>query len=353
MISRLLRLGTSTHRGGHDPNWDTLAPLLRSTSRSFYLSLRFLPEATRFHVALAYGLARAADTIADCDTVAASEREEWLVALQARLTDPGHTRIDAVGQHLRGGNAAERTLLQKLPVLMSLFDAETDRDRGRTAVLLDTLVAGMRLDLAWFGAPGEGVRALATAAELERYCFHVAGVVGGYWTDIHADHLPAVAPHAATLRPLGVRYGHALQLVNVLRDLPADLRRGRCYLPADLLASAGLTPDALRTGAPQPQLMPLWHRLLDDALTDFARGLEFVTGLPKREARLRWCSLLPLVFGVATIGLLRRLANPLDASTVRKVGRAEIYRLMAQAGVDLASNRLLVAWYRALEAEAR
>src|ERR1043166_3030734 len=40
-------------------------PLLRSVSRSFYLSLRFLPKALRDPLLLGYLLARATDTIAD------------------------------------------------------------------------------------------------------------------------------------------------------------------------------------------------------------------------------------------------------------------------------------------------
>ena len=44
------------------------------------------------------------------------------------------------------------------------------------------------------------------------------------------------------MRARGVRFGKALQMTNVLRDVPADLASGRCYLPAAELAALGLAP---------------------------------------------------------------------------------------------------------------
>lgn len=45
--------------------------------------------------------------------------------------------------------------------------------------------------------------------------------------------------------PLAASFGKALQLVNILRDMPADLRAGRCYLPADELQAAGADPATI------------------------------------------------------------------------------------------------------------
>src|ERR1700751_775142 len=55
--------------------------LLRSVSRSFYLSIRFLPAQLREPVALAYLLARATDTVADTAQISASVRMEALKVL--------------------------------------------------------------------------------------------------------------------------------------------------------------------------------------------------------------------------------------------------------------------------------
>jgi farnesyl-diphosphate farnesyltransferase len=56
--------------------------LLRGVSRSFYLSLRVLPEELRPQVSLAYLLARASDTVADTKAVARQRRLELLRAMR-------------------------------------------------------------------------------------------------------------------------------------------------------------------------------------------------------------------------------------------------------------------------------
>jgi phytoene/squalene synthetase len=44
---------------------------------------------------------------------------------------------------------------------------------------------------------------------------------------------------------MGSGSARGLQSINILRDLPKDLQAGRCYLPLDELAGAGLTPADL------------------------------------------------------------------------------------------------------------
>ena len=69
-------------------------------------------------------------------------------------------------------------------------------------------------------------------------------------------------PHAQAddtwLLANAVRFGKGLQLVNILRDLPADLRQGRCYVPAEELQRAGLTPSALLDPATESGFRPIY-----------------------------------------------------------------------------------------------
>ncbi|HEX7529551.1 MAG TPA: squalene/phytoene synthase family protein, partial [Pyrinomonadaceae bacterium] len=58
-----------------------LGPILRSVSRSFYISIRLLPRKLRKPVGLAYLLARATDTVADTVEVPALVRAETLSQL--------------------------------------------------------------------------------------------------------------------------------------------------------------------------------------------------------------------------------------------------------------------------------
>src|SRR5262245_8218360 len=113
--------------GGLEPG---LARVLDRTGRSFALSLKVLPGATRAAVAVAYLLARAADTVADTRLIARSERLALLRRLAAVIRetpDPGAQRAasEAVRAHVTGASpvAEERELIEMLPEVFAAFDA--------------------------------------------------------------------------------------------------------------------------------------------------------------------------------------------------------------------------------------
>src|SRR6267142_1775856 len=118
---------------------------------------------------------------------------------------------------------------------------------SRVRAVLSTITSGMIFDLTRF--PGEdaaSLSALETLDELDHYTYLVAGCVGEFWTALHIAHRPRLwrwDPVAMAAR--GVRFGKALQMTNVLRDIPRDLAHGRCYLPAAELAACGLAPADL------------------------------------------------------------------------------------------------------------
>jgi 15-cis-phytoene synthase len=85
--------------------------------------------------------------------------------------------------------------------------------------------AGMRQDLAR--------ETFATEADLDRYCYRVAGTVGLLMTAI----LGARDPERA--QPAAAALGIAMQRTNILRDIDEDAANGRTYLAADALARHG------------------------------------------------------------------------------------------------------------------
>ena len=77
------------------------------------------------------------------------------------------------------------------------------------------------------GASAQSLVALRTDEELDDYTYRVAGCVGEFWTKMCRAHLFPRAPlDDAFLLANGVRFGKGLQLVNILRDVAADLRHG-------------------------------------------------------------------------------------------------------------------------------
>ena len=150
--------------------------------------------------------------------------------------------------------------------------------------------------------------------ELDDYTYRVAGCVGEFWTRMCRAHLfPSANLNDAFLLSNGVRFGKGLQLVNILRDLPVDLRHGRCYLPSAQLHAHGLNPQDLLLPANESRLRPVYELHLDTARAHLAAGWRLCQSAASSlcEGPGLACA-WPLLIGRQTLDLLRagRVLNP-------------------------------------------
>ena len=177
--------------GGSDVSVPRLRrTILRSVSRSFYLSIRLLPGKLRDPIALAYLLARATDTIADTAEISAVVRMEELAKLAGLIQ--GKAEADARNSFAPFAalqkDEAERRLIEALPGCLAWLESMPAADRDDIREVLARINEGQTLDVQRFANP-EQVTALATAAELDRYTYLVAGCVGEFWTSVCFRHL--------------------------------------------------------------------------------------------------------------------------------------------------------------------
>ena len=259
-----------------------LTDLLRQTSRSFYLTLRVLPGAVRPQIGLAYLLARTADTIADTELVPVEQRLDALKLLRERIQGTSTAPLGLNSLAQQQVLPAEAALLEKAEDSLALLQTLSTADQPLVRTVLNTITGGQELDLRRFaGASGAKIITLETAAQLDDYTYRVAGCVGEFWTKMCRAHLfPKQRLDDAQLLADGARFGKGLQLVNILRDLPADLKKGRCYLPADKLGQAGLIPEVMLSPANEVKFRPLFHEYLDRAESHLAAGWAYTNALP-------------------------------------------------------------------------
>ena len=307
-------------------NAELRGAILRAVSRSFYLSIRVLPAPLRDPIALGYLLARATDTIADTADVDVTLRMEQLQALADVIqgTRDAQATIGIRDSFApRQTNAAERVLIDALPQCIEWLCAIDAADRADIQRVLAPINKGQTLDVQRFAAPQRLV-ALQTAAELDEYTYLVAGCVGEFWTDVCFRKLPTFAdrPHEE-MRSLGLRYGKALQLINILRDAGEDVRAGRCYLPAEQLQSLGIDPEQIASKpATLAALLQTWQ---DRGADGLRAGLEYACAV--QPWRVRLATALPALIGARTLALLRA-AGPAALNHRIKVPRAEVRRML-------------------------
>ena len=121
----------------------------------------------------------------------------------------------------------------------------------------------------------------------------------------------------------GVRFGKALQMINILRDIPSDLSLGRCYIPMISLVEHGLTPDDLLDPRNMGQFKPLYDKYLDITESHLEAAVQYIGLLPHGQFRLRGSCMLPIVIGKRTVSKLRN-GNVLDPNNTIKIDRSEV-----------------------------
>lgn len=165
---------------------------------SFYYSFVFLPPERRRAITALYAWCREVDDVVDDTQDAAVAHQQlawWRTELQRLFAgQPGHPVTQALQPHL--GSC------------------------GLTQADMNEVLDGMEMDLSQSRYLDE--------IGLERYCHCVAGVVGTMSARIFGFTDPRTLEYAEKL-------GLCLQLVNILRDVGEDARRGRIYLPVNTL----------------------------------------------------------------------------------------------------------------------
>jgi farnesyl-diphosphate farnesyltransferase len=326
-----------------------LGELLKHVSRSFYLTLRVLPEGMREPMGLAYLLARAADTIADTEATPPELRLELLLSFRAQVNSGADTaRLEKIGAALTGKQAHrhERILLESLQPAIELLQELSEFDRKHVRSVVTILTQGMEFDLKTFPDETSGqLAALQSRAEFDNYTYLVAGCVGDFWTRMTAAHTGAFSGcDMADLCACGIRFGKALQYTNVLRDCAKDLRIGRCYLPLELLQNAGLAPADLLNPDSSARARPVLGILLRVALEHFREAKRYTLTIPPSYGRLRLGCLWPVLIGLETLIALAGNERWLDPARASKITRRQVYRIMGLSLPAVGSDTIVASW---------
>jgi farnesyl-diphosphate farnesyltransferase len=311
--------------------------ILHSVSRSFYLSIRFLPARLREPIALAYLLARATDTVADTAKISRSVRIETLKMLSDGIQGKASREVvvDLIASFVPlQANDSERQLLESLPDCLARLERMEQADRTDIRVVLEKITHGQMLDLQRFGNPQE-IRALSTAADLDEYTYLVAGCVGEFWTRLCFRYVRNFASLSEDeMLALGKRYGMALQLINVLRDAGSDLRAGRCYFPEYELNAAHLTASQIFS---EPErFQSIYRTWLEKAKSGLEFGMQYSRAI--ESPRVRAATVLPALIGARTLSLLDA-AGPVALHRKVKVPRRKVRAMIAALAITLANRR--------------
>lgn len=302
--------------------------MLEQVSRTFALTIPQLPPRLRQSVGNAYLLCRIADTVEDDPQLSGSAKrsfEERFIEVVKGNHDAEQFGRDVAPLLALSVPAAERELVRNSARVLAITHALTPAEQSAVQRCIEVMADGM----AWFQERRRS--GLRDQAELDRYCYVVAGCVGEMLTELFCQHSSEMAQRRERLLQLAVSFGQGLQMTNILKDVWEDRERGMCWLPGEMLAGHGVDLAALADGHSSEGFDVAMRDLIGTAALHLERALEYTLLVPAREAGIRRFCLWALGMALLT---LRRLQRRLD---YRKGSQVKISRRAVRATVLVTS----------------
>ncbi len=317
-------------------NWDYCCNILQKVSRTFALNITQL-EGDVFRIVLVgYLLFRIADTFED--TVYQSEIE--------KIKD-----LEDFSEIFKG----DKGLAERLGLYESLkfrwkedSDAKNLIENGHIVLqsyfelpeiyreIVDPLIVETSHGMAKFQRlkveSNNQIFQLNSMKELERYCYYVAGIVGIMLTRIFGR-IGSIKERKLELEKFQVRFGIALQLINIIKDYQKDVARGWCYIPRSITEKHNIRLKTIHSLSVEQRqgiiknMLPVIIKYLDSSLS-------YIKLLPLKEKSVRMFCIIPFVLGYNTL-------NKIAALKGNKISRDEVAAIIHKSNIYSQSNSSL------------
>jgi farnesyl-diphosphate farnesyltransferase len=311
--------------------------ILPHVSRTFALTIPQLPPALRTPVTNAYLLCRIADTIEDeVDPAVAATLvlQQRFVSVVCGREDADLLVRDAVPQLSARTLPAERDLVQNMKRVVGITAGLEDQQRVAIQRCLDIMCHGMhKFQLT------ASLRGLPRSADLDDYCYYVAGVVGQMLTELFCSYSAEIRQHRSELHDLAVSFAQGLQMTNILKDVWEDRARGACWLPQEVFTRYGIDLEKLGPG-PDTRFDAGMRELVGVAHVHLRNALAYTLLIPRKETGIRRFCLWAIGLAVLTLKKIAHTPGFASGSQV-KVSHAAVGMTQISTNVAVRSNWML------------
>jgi farnesyl-diphosphate farnesyltransferase len=295
--------------------------ILQGVSRTFALTIPQLPPTLYPVIGNAYLLCRIVDTVEDDNGLSSEQTRKF---------------AEMFIQVVSGEIAAETFATELFPLLSAhTIPAEQDLIKNTPAVIrvthsfnptqrkaLERCVRIMAQGMADY-QDSESLTGLTDLAALDRYCYHVAGVVGEMLTELFCDYSAEINRNKPALMKLAVSFGQGLQMTNILKDIWEDRKRGACWLPQDIFREKGFDLSDLQPGCTDPRFNEGLGVLIGIAKAHLRNALTYTCMIPPKEKGIRRFCLWALGMAILTLNKINQNRSFMEGTQV-KISRRSV-----------------------------
>lgn len=320
--------------------------MLPRVSRTFAPTIRMLPKRLNTPVTAAYLLCRIADTVEDSDALSINQKELMLQTFAQIFQEQNPEVVESFMKMVPAlpKETADDELVYNLPIVLSVFHSFSERVQKQIGKWVIEMSLGMRKYAQ--SSKRRRFAFLNTMKELDEYTYYVAGTVGYLLTELFSYYSEKITPAIKNkMEYFAESFGKGLQMVNIIRDMSTDLKRGQSYIPDELLAKYRLTRSSIFEKENAERAEKLFNELIQNAVKHLDRALDYILLIPKEESRIRLFCILPLFWAMRTLQKIQENTLALLGSDKIKVSRKMIRKEFYLALINMKSNRLMRRHY--------
>ena len=288
--------------------------LLNLVSRSFALSIPLIDKNKKSLVEIQYLLARILDTIED-SKLAKEDKSSLMDSFINILMTEETEKLDKFKSVLIENiiEPHDIILIENIETPIKKFFSFDKKIQAISVSCLKEMGYGMI-----YYQDSE----VKTFADLDDYCYYVAGTIGLYLTDIvnTLDNLELNKDHALS-------FSRFLQKVNIIKDAKKDLYEGRFFWPKELFNNEYKV--YFEDVQYKKEATYILNKMVLDALGELPNTIEYIMSIDKKAQGYRNFSLLISIMALDTLNLMKDNYGVFEDSNI-KISRKNTLALFAK-----------------------
>lgn len=339
--------------------WEYAEKQLLLVSRTFALNINILAGSLHKSILLAYLYLRIADTVEDDPVMKASEKER-LLALFADIFSSSELSEEKIGAFVGALPLSWKTsddpnmdLCLNTGVVVPLLTELPDAFTGPVRDVVVEMCGGMaKFALRQEEALSNGWFTLESVADLDEYCYYVAGIVGKLLTKLFSADTRYIDEECKKqLQQLDVSFGLALQVTNIVKDCVEDSGRRVCFIPEEICRRHGFAHsyDMFAPGADKKACAAALSELVQKAWKHLDDSIAYTKLIPRIKMRTRLFCLWPLFMAAENLSLIGDGSSVFASEKKVKITRDDVKRIIKGTMRHFFSNKWIDENYNKLK----